>query len=97
MASPTTTPPTDAEHEAEVAKQEEIAEEIAAADAPKTPPATDEPQLVKLRSKDVENYPLTVSVVGSPDLVFENESAIVEVTPQVAEQIKYAPSVEVAE
>lgn len=69
-----------------------------ATDSPKeAPAAVEEAPKVKLRSKNVEQYPLTVSVVGSEDLVFENERATVEVSPQVAEQIEYSPVVEVAE
>lgn len=71
-----------------------------AVDSPKEAPAAaavEEAPKVKLRSKNVEQYPLTVSVVGSDDLVFESESTTVEVAPQVAEQIAYSPVVEVAE
>lgn len=45
----------------------------------------------------VEQYPLTVGVVGAPDgeLVFEDEDATIDVSPQVAEQVTYLPNVEV--
>lgn len=103
MAS-TPTAPTDAEHEAEAAKQAEIA----AAVEPQAPvvdetsapeaPIVEEPDPVKLRSKNVDEYPLSVSVVGVEDeLVFESASSTVEVSPEVAEQITYSPVVEVAE
>jgi len=98
----------DAEHDAEVAKQAEIAaavEQAAAGETSNAPvvdetsdaPIADTRPQVTLRSVNVEQYPLTVTLVGSEPLVFESESAIVEVTPEVAEQIAYSPVVEVAE
>ncbi len=47
---------------------------------------------------DIE-YPLTLSVVGAPEggFVFDGPDSSVEVDAQVAEQIAYVQSVEVAE
>lgn len=83
----------DAQHEAEVAHQEDIAAEI----VPDEVEAAAEPDssLVTLRSKNVEQYPLTLSVVGALDLVFEDENATVEVPSDVAEQVTYLQNVEV--
>ena len=68
-----------------------------AADAPKTAPAPEEATKVKLKPSDaVESYPLTVSAVGAEDIVFESASSTVSVAPEVAEQVKYLPTVEVA-
>lgn len=98
--SPAPTTPTDS-HEEEVAKQLEIAENIEA-DGPivDEAPAEPEQQLVTLQPKaDAKlDFPISVSVVGvEDDLVFVGPSDTVEVEPQVAEQITYSPSVEVAE
>lgn len=70
-----------------------------AADSPKEAPAAEQQEAPKvtLRSKNVDEYPLTVSIVGSDDLVFDNESVTVEVAPEVAAQIEFSPVVEVAE
>jgi len=93
MASPSTA---DAVHEAEAAQQAEIA---AAVESDAAPVAEAAPSVkpVKLRSKNVDSYPLTVTVVGSKPLVFENDRATVEVVSEVAEQLTYSPVVEVAE
>jgi hypothetical protein len=92
--------PTQDEHDVEVAKQAEIAAEVDAAVDEKpvdpTPPETDQPLTVTLRSKNVEQYPLFVSVVGAPELVFESENDAVDVSPAVAEQVTYLQNVEVA-
>lgn len=100
---------TDEAHEAEVAKQAEIAAEVDAAAAAsektveETPqeevPAAPEVQLVTIQPKaDVEfEFPIAVSVVGSDDLIFTGPSDTVQVKPEVAEQITYSPAVEVAE
>lgn len=72
----------------------------AAAEAPKeaAEPVVEEAPKVKLRSKNVEEYPVSVSVVGAEEeLVFESESTTIEVAPEVAEQIAYSPVVEVVE
>lgn len=55
------------------------------------------PGTVKLRSKNVDTYPLVVSVVGSDDIVFDSADTTKAVAPKVAEQVKYLPNVEVAE
>jgi hypothetical protein len=97
-ATPTAPQATDAEHEAEAAQQAEIAAAVepVAPVADKPSPVAPEADKVKLRSKNVDVYPLSVSVVGVEDeLVFENESATVEVSPEVAEQVTYLPNVEV--
>lgn len=95
--SPAASTPTDAEHKAEVEKQEEIAAEVAAAEAESAPaPEVEEVPLVKLGSVNVDEYPLSVSAVGlDEELVFDNSSSTVEVTPEVAEQVTYLPTVEV--
>lgn len=98
----------DEAHEAEVEQQTKIAEEldetqqVPAAAVPTDPeaeeaPVTEEAPKVTLRTIEgtVEDYPLTVSVVGTDDLVFEDESTTVEVDPEVAEQVTYLPNVEV--
>ncbi len=90
---PVTDTPSDAQHEAEVARQEDIAtktvpNEVETAAAPDS-------SLVTLRSKNVEQYPLSLSVVGALDLIFEDASATVEVPSDVAEQITYLQNVEV--
>lgn len=90
------------EHTAEVTQQTAIEAEIAAVDA-KSKPQEDAPvaeatavqSLVTLRSKDVEQYPLTVSVVGGFNLVFDSESDTLEVPSEVAEQVTYLQNVEV--
>lgn len=83
--------------DAEAAQQKLIADEVevSADKAPQPAPATY--PTVKLRSKDVDKYPVTVSVVGSKPLVFESEGSTVEVPAPVAEQLAYSPVVEVAE
>lgn len=73
-----------------------------AVDSPKEAPAAEavveEAPKVTLRPKNVDEYPLSVSVVGVEDeLIFENESSTVEVSPEVAAQIEFSPVVEVAE
>ncbi len=97
-------PSTADEHAREVDQQEQIALEIEAAEtqavsdadeAPVVEPAPEQ-ALVTLRSKNVEHYPLSVSVVGA-ELVFEDAAATVDVSPEVAEQIAYSPVVEVVE
>jgi hypothetical protein len=90
---PVTDTPSDAQHEAEVARQEDIAAEIVPNEVEAAVEA--DSSLVTLRSKDVEQYPLTLSVVGALDLVFEDESATVEVPSDVAEQVTYLQNVEV--
>jgi hypothetical protein len=99
MAStPTATRP-DAEHDAEVAKQAEIEAAVAPeAPVPVSPSeVVEEQELITLRSVSVDEYPLTVTVVGSEPLEFANEGVTVEVPPEVAEQLAYSPVVEVAE
>lgn len=96
-AAPTTT---DAEHEREVATQADI-EAAIATDAPVVETtegdAPEEVAKVTLRSKNVDTYPVSVSVVGSEDeLVFTDPDSTVEVDPSVAEQVVYSPVVEVA-
>lgn len=92
MASLTTTPQTDAAHEAEVAQQEKIAQEVAV--APEAAVSSEEVNKVTLKPSDaVESYPLTVTVPGE-ELVFESESATVSVAPTIAEHVVYLPTVE---
>lgn len=95
---------TDEAHDLEAARQAEIAAEVDAAETDEvvepTPLETEadpEQPVVTLRSKNVEQYPVTVTIPNAPPLVFENEDSTVEVTPEVAEQIVYSPVVEVAE
>jgi hypothetical protein len=99
MASTPTATRADAEHDAEVAKQAEIEAAVEPeAPVPGSPSeVVEEQELITLRSVNVNEYPLTVSVVGSEPLEFASESATVQVTPEVAEQIAYSPVVEVAE
>lgn len=110
MAATSTRTPTDEAHEAEVAQQSKIAEEVTeteqvpAAAVPDNPdadeqPVTQEVAKVTIRSVEAEvsEYPLTLSVVGSKDIVFDSASTTVEVSPEVAEQITYLTNVEVAE
>jgi hypothetical protein len=81
-----------AEHAAEVSQQESIQQELVLAPAPVA-----EGDSVKLRSVNVDTYPLYVSVVGVEDeLAFDSASATVSVSPEVAEQVKCLPTVEVA-
>jgi hypothetical protein len=108
LTSPRT--PTDEAHEAEVAQQTKIAEELQETDqvpadaVPDNPeadaaPVTEEAPKVTLRSipDAVEEYPLSVSVVGvDEELVFDGADSTIEVSPQVAEQVTYLPNVEVA-
>lgn len=95
-------------HETEVAQQTESASEVEtdavpAAAVPTDPdadeaPVTQEAPKVTLRSVEdaVDEYPLTVSVVGSEDIIFDSASTTVEVSPEVAEQVTYMRNVEVA-
>lgn len=81
------------DHDAEAAQQAEIEAQIApivdSASADKT-------DTVSLKPTDVvESYPLSISAVGSDDIVFNSASDTVPVTPAVAEQVKYLPTVEV--
>lgn len=103
MATATSTQPDEA-HEVEVAKQEEIAAEVEATEAPAVEPdpepeAPAEQALVTLQPKpDAElDFPIAVSAVGAEDdLIFTGPSDTVEVEAHVAEQITYSPAVEVA-
>lgn len=91
--------PTQDVHDVEVAKQAEIAAEVDASvdeePVDPTPPETISTSIVTLRSKNVEQYPLYVSVVGSPELVFESEEDTLDVSTTVAEQVTYLQNVEV--
>ena len=100
---------TDEAHEAEVAKQAEIAAEILGAEGEEETPEEEvpvseeevvnpepEPIVIQLK-EDVEiEYPLSISLVGSDDLVFSGPDDVVEVPPSVAEQLTYSPDVEAA-
>ena len=102
MASTPTAQRSDAEHDAEVATQAEIAAAVEPDNAPAASETSDAPiadpvAQVTIRSVNVEEYPLTVTVPNAEPLVFENERATVDVDPEVAEQIAYSPVVEVVE
>lgn len=96
-------------HDAKVEEQAKIAADVDAPQETVVEPqstitdasedAVDPRPLVTIQPKEdvAIDYPLSVSVVGSDDLVFSGPSDTVEVSPQVAEQITYSPSVEVAE
>lgn len=86
------------EHAAEVERQEEIAADLAAAEAEVTVETPDSLEAtVKLRSKNVETYPLYVSVPDYPEIVFESASATVTVPAPIAEHVTYLDNVEVTE
>lgn len=110
MANPSRTQP-DAEHEAEAAQQAEIAADVSPASetvvtTEPTPPdiagtPAEEPPVVKevtlVPTDKVEEYPVIVSLVGlEEDIIFEDATASAEVTPAVAEQVRYLANVGVA-
>lgn len=97
--------PDQVDHDAEVKEQAAIEAEVKAAEAGPSKPQQDAVKAqakaarakVTLKHTGGEDYPVTVEVVGAPDgLVFDQDGATVEVDPEVAEQVKYLPKVEVA-
>lgn len=83
------------DHDVEVATQLEIEAEVKAP-KPQKDAAKAKRKTVKLTHEGGKEYPVRVSVVGAPKgLVFKSQGDTVEVTPEVAEQVKYLPKVSV--
>jgi hypothetical protein len=96
--------PTD-EHAAEVEKQNEIAAQVVETTAVTTdaPGAEPTPEIeaetaptAKIKSVNVDAYPIHVSVVGG-EYTFADSGTTFEVPLAVAEQFTYIPVVEVVE
>lgn len=90
--------PTD-EHTAEVEKQTEIAAQVVETDATsETSPevAAEEAATAKIKSVNVDEYPIHVAVVGG-EYTFTDSGTTFDVPLPVAEQFTYIPQVEVVE
>lgn len=94
LARPTT-PPTDAEHEAEVAQQTLIESEVVPEAALAPEAVAEAGATAKITSVNVESYPIHVAVVGG-EYTFTDASTSFDVPLAVAEQFTYVPVIEVA-